>query len=293
MNVALIGLGRMGQAMAGQIVAAGHELAVYNRTAGKAAALVAAGAREASSVADACTGREVVVTMVADDAALREVALGPAGIVASLEDGAVHVAMGTHGVATIRAVEEGHREAAQAMVAAPVLGRPEVAAQGQLGVVAAGPRDAVARCEPVFEAVGRRTFDAGERPEGASAVKLVNNFVLGCAIEAMAEAFSLVRKYGLEPEVMHDVMTAGLFAAPAYQVYGRIMVEEDYDTVGFTARLGLKDINLILAAADLANVPLPSANAFRDRLLGALAHGDGERDWAVVAREQARASGLE
>ena len=132
-----------------------------------------------------------------------------------------------------------------------------------------------------------------QRPEGASAIKLANNFVLGCAIEAMGEAFSLTRKYGVDSQVLYDVMTEGLFAAPAYKVYGRIMVDGDYDRVGFTTRLGLKDAGLILQAAEVASVPLPSANAYRDRLLGAVAHGDGDRDWAVIAREQARAGGLE
>ena len=119
------------------------------------------------------------------------------------------------------------------------------------------------------------------------------NFMLGCAIEAMGEAFSLVRKYGVAPAVLYDVMTEGLFAAPAYKIYGKIIVDESYDKVGFTTLLGLKDISLALAAADQVRVPMPSANVCRDRLLGAAAHGDGEKDWAVMAREQARAAGLE
>ena len=119
------------------------------------------------------------------------------------------------------------------------------------------------------------------------------NFMLGCAIEAMGEAFSLVRRYGVAPSVLYDVMTEGLFAAPAYKIYGKIIVDESYDKVGFTTLLGLKDLGLALAAADQVRVPLPSANVCRDRLLGAVAHGDSARDWAVMAREQARASGLE
>ena len=117
--------------------------------------------------------------------------------------------------------------------------------------------------------------------------------MLGCAIEAMGEAFSLIRKYGVMPEVFYDVMTEGLFSAPAYKVYGRIIVDETYDRAGSTINLNLKDANLILAAADIVRVPLPSVNAFRDRLLGAIAHGDGEKDVAALAREQARASGLD
>jgi 3-hydroxyisobutyrate dehydrogenase-like beta-hydroxyacid dehydrogenase len=141
--------------------------------------------------------------------------------------------------------------------------------------------------------MGKHTFSGGTRPEGASAIKLANNFVLGCALEAMSEGFSLIRKYGVDPQVFHEVMTEGLFAAPAYKLYGKIMVDQSFEKVGFSTLLGLKDSNLIMEAANIARVPLPSLNVFRDRLLGAVAHGDGDKDWAVMAKEQARASGLE
>jgi len=293
MRIGFIGLGRMGQAIAGRLVTGDHDLVVYNRTREKTKELELAGATVAASVAAACEGREVVITMVADDAALEEVALGPGGIGESLPAGGIHLVMGTHGVAAIQALAAAHGESGLTLVAAPVLGRPDAAAAGQLGIVAAGPADAVARCAPLLEAIGRRTFQAGPRPESATAIKLANNFVLGCAIEALGEAFALVQRYGGARGVLHEVLSEGLFAAPAYTVYGQIMVDESYDRVGFTALLGLKDANLILAAADQARVPLPSANTYRDRLLGAIAHGDGEKDWAVMAREQARASGLE
>lgn len=293
MRVGFIGLGRMGRAIAGRVAGAGHDLVVYNRSPEKADELAAAGAQVASSLAEACAGREVVATMVADDAALSEVTLGAGGVRDSLAEGAVHVVMGTYGVGVVKRLDAAHAEAGQILVAAPVLGRPEVAAAGQLGIVAAGPPDAVRLCEPLFEVVGRRTFAAGEKPEAATAIKLANNFVLGCAIEVMGEAFSLARKYEVEPEVLYGVLTDGLFSAPAYTVYGRIIADEDYDRVGFTANLGLKDANLILSAAELASLPLPSANVWRDRLLGAIARGEGEQDWAVVARAQARAGGME
>jgi 3-hydroxyisobutyrate dehydrogenase-like beta-hydroxyacid dehydrogenase len=142
--------------------------------------------------------------------------------------------------------------------------------------------------------IGRRTFQSGLKPESATAIKLANNLVLGAAIVAQAEAFSLVRKYGVAPQVMYEVMTDGLFAgAPAYKGYGKTMVDETYDKVGSPIQVGLKDVNLISAAADLARVPLPSLDVYRERLLGAIAHGDGDRDQAVLAREQARACGLE
>jgi 3-hydroxyisobutyrate dehydrogenase-like beta-hydroxyacid dehydrogenase len=167
-----------------------------------------------------------------------------------------------------------------------------MAASGQLGLVAAGPEDAVRRCEPLFQVLGKRVFMAGTAPEAATAIKLANNLVLGCAMVAMAEGFSLVRKYGVEAQVLYDVMTEGLFSAPAYKGYGKTMVEETYDQVGSPITVGLKDANLIQAAADIAKVPLPGLNVYRDRLLGAVAHGDGDRDQAALALEQARACGL-
>jgi 3-hydroxyisobutyrate dehydrogenase-like beta-hydroxyacid dehydrogenase len=290
MRIGLVGLGRMGQGMGARLLSGGHELLVYNRTAGKSGDLEKAGATVAATVAAACKDREIVISMVADDAALNEVA---AGIQASLPNGAVHVSMGTHSAGAIKALAAAHAEKGQAFVAAPALGRPDAAAAGQLVIVAAGAPAALKKCEPAFSLMGRKTVEAAATPESALAIKLANNFVLGCAIETMAEGFSLVRKYGVNPQVFYDVMTEGLFAAPAYKVYGKLMADASFDKPGFTTRLGLKDIKLALAAAELVNVPLPSGSVVRDRLVGAIAHGDGDKDWAVLAREQARACGLE
>lgn len=293
MKIGVIGLGRMGRGIAGRVLGAGHDLAVYNRTAGKDADLAAAGARSVASIALACEQRDVVITMLADDAALDAVALGAGGLRDSLPVGAIHLVMGTHGVGIVRALTAAHAASGQTLVAAPVLGRPDAAASGQLGIVAAGPAEALQRCKPLFGVIGRRTFEAGASPDAATSIKLANNFMLGCAVQAMGEAYSLVRRFGVAPQVLHDVMTEGLFSAPAYKVYGRIMADEAYDNVGFTTRLALKDMSLVLAAGDMARVPLPSASLLRDRLLAAIAHGDADRDWAVLAREQARTAGLE
>jgi 3-hydroxyisobutyrate dehydrogenase-like beta-hydroxyacid dehydrogenase len=293
MNVGFIGLGRMGSGMARRLLDAGHDLTVLDVDAARMGPFAAAGARAASSTADVCAGREVVITMLVEDGGLTEVALGSGGLRGAMARGAIHVVMGTHGVAAVRALAAGHAAAGQTLVAAHVLGRPDLAAAGQLGIVAAGPEDAVARCQPLLDVMGRRTFQAGPNPESATAIKLANNAVLGCAMVAMAEGFALVRKYGVAPQVFQDVMTEGLFAAPAYKVYGQKMVDRSWDQVGSPIHVGLKDALLIAAAADLARVPMPSHNVYRDRLLGAAAHGDGDRDQAVLALEQARASGLE
>ena len=293
MNVGFIGLGRMGSGMAARILEGGHDLVVYDVMPQSTAAAAAAGARVAASVADLCAGREVVITMLAEDAAVHDVVFGQGGLRDSLPAGAIHLAMGTYGVGTIRTIAAAHAAARQILVAAPVLGRPDLAASGQLGIVSGGPDEAVARCEPLFQIIGRLTFRAGIEPEAASAIKLANNLVLGCAIQAMGEAFSLVRKYDVDPHVLYDVMTEGLFSAPAYKVYGKIIVDEAYARAGSTIALNLKDANLILAAGDIARVPLPSGNTFRDRLLSAIAHGDANKDVAALALEQFRASGLE
>ena len=293
MKVGFIGLGRMGQGMARRILDAGHELLVYNRTREKTLALGEAGANIAESVSAVIGGREVVITMLTDDAALAEIADGDDGLLHQLADGAIHMAMGTHGVDQMRLLAQAHADRDQRFVAAPVLGRPDRAASGELGIVAAGAPDDVDRCRPLLEVMGQSIFVAGAMPEAAAAIKIANNFVLGCAIEAMGEGMALVRKFDVDPALFYRVLTEGLFAAPAYKVYGDIIVKEAYDKVGVTARIGLKDANLALRAGETVGVPLPSGNALRDRLVGAIAHGDGERDWAVMAREQARASGLE
>ena len=291
MKVGFIGLGRMGQAMSARLQAAGHDLVVYNRTREKAAALEQAGAKVAGSIGEACDGREVVITMLADDKALQEVTQG--GLLDKLPKGAIHVAMGTHGVGVLNELQGVHENAGVAFVSAPVLGRPDAAAAGQIVIVAAGPAAAIAKLEPVFGAMGRRTFNGGTNPAGAAAVKLANNMVLGCAIEAMGEAFSLTRKFGVDPAVFSEVMTDGLFAAPAYKVYGNIIAKQAFDQAGFTTKLGFKDTNLMMAAGQAASVPLPSLSVYRDRLISAIAQGEGDRDWSVIARVQARLSGLD
>ena len=293
MNIGFIGLGRMGSGMANRILEHGYDLVVYDVIAASTARAAAAGARVATSIADLCAGREVVITMLAEDAAVHDVVFGAGGLRDALPAGAIHLAMGTYGIGTIRALVAAHAAARQVLVAAPVLGRPDLAASGQLGIVSGGSDEAIARCQSLFQIIGRLTFHAGPEPEAASAIKLANNLVLGCAIQAMGEAFSLVRKYDVAPQVLYDVLTDGLFSAPAYKVYGKIIVDQSYAKAGSTIALNLKDANLIVDAGDIARVPLPSGNTFRDRLLSAIAHGDADKDVAALALEQARASGLE
>ena len=294
MKVGFIGLGRMGKGMAHRLLSGGHDLAVYDVLPQATAEFGPAGARVASSVTEVCKDREVVITMLAEDAAVNDVVLGLGGMCESLPAGSIHMASGTYGIGTIRALEAAHAKAKQTLIAVPALGRPDLAAAGQLGIIPAGPEEALKRCEPLFHVISRRIFYAGSKPESASAIKLANNAVLGCAISAMGEAFSLIRKYGVESKVLYDVMTEGLFAgAVAYVGYGKTMVDGTYEKAGSPVWIGMKDANLIAAAANIARVPMPSHDVYIERLLGAIAHGDGDMDQAVLAREQARACGLE
>jgi 3-hydroxyisobutyrate dehydrogenase-like beta-hydroxyacid dehydrogenase len=292
MKVGFIGLGRMGQAMARRLLEAGHDVGAFNRTPEKLKALADAGAKIVGSVAEAARYGEAVFTMLADDEALADVTHQKGGLLESLPKGGVHICAGTHSVASTQALNAAHAAAGQIMIASPMLGRPEVVASGQAGVVVAGPSASITRCKPLLEAISRRVFEGGPEPTAAAAIKIANNFVLGCAIEAMGEGFSLVRKYGVVPDVFYDVMTDGLFASSAYKIYGKIIVDQRYLPAGQRAILGLKDANLALAAGGAVGVPLPSGNVWRDRLVGAIAHGEGEHDWAVMALDQARASGL-
>ena len=293
MKIAFLGLGRMGQGMAHLLVKAGYQLNVFDVFPDAAKSLVEAGATFMPTIAEAVADRDVVITMLPSDPILNNVISGEGGLLESLPKGSTHVIMGTHGIDAVRKATEAHTNAGQIFVAAHVLGRPDLAAQGLLTIVPAGPEDTVKSLDPVFDVLGKQTIFAGTEPQAASAVKIANNFVLGCAIEVMGEAMALVQKLGGDKNMFHKVLTDGLFGAPAYEVYGGMIANESWDSLGATAVIGLKDINLAMAAAESAEMPLPSAAPFRDRLLGAIAHGDANLDWCVAAREQLRASGME
>jgi 3-hydroxyisobutyrate dehydrogenase-like beta-hydroxyacid dehydrogenase len=293
MKVGFIGLGRMGQGMAGRILAAGHDLVVTDPVPGQTTSLEDAGAVAAKSAAAASQDRDVVISMLPSDGALNAVLHSDGGLIEGMPSTCIHMASGTHGVPAINAAADAHAEAGQTFIACPVLGRPDLAAEGLIKVVPAGPSDAVDKVLPVLEAISQQTFRAGTKPQSAAAVKIANNFLLGCAIENMGEALSLVEKLGVEPQMFFEVMTQGLFSAPAYEVYGKFIVDKNWDSHGATAVIGLKDADLALEAARAADMPLPSTHVWRDYLQSAIDRGEGDLDWAVMALEQARASGLE
>lgn len=293
MKVGFIGLGRMGRGIAGRIRSAGHDLLVFDPLPGQTETLEKAGAVAADSPAAASEGRAVVISMLPNDAALFSVLEGDNGLLGTMPADGVHMAMGTHGLPAITRAFDLHQRAGQNFIACPVLGRPDLAGQGLLSLLPAGPPAAIDRARPLFDVIGKRVFEVGTEPQLATTMKIASNFMLGCAIEAMGEAFALVEKLDVSPSKFLDVMLQGLFGAPAYEVYGKLIVDKAWDGYGATAVIGLKDADLAIEAAELAHSTLPSVHVWRDHLQRAIDRGEGALDWAVMAREQARAAGLD
>jgi 3-hydroxyisobutyrate dehydrogenase-like beta-hydroxyacid dehydrogenase len=289
MDVGFIGLGNMGQAMARNLLKAGHRVTVHNRSRGKAEALATDGAKVAESLAEAW-GNPVVITMLADDAAVEGILFGDGGGLSTLSRDAVHISMSTISVALSDRLAEAHRKAGQIFVAAPVFGRPEAAAAAKLFIVAAGAQ--LARCQPLFDAIGQRTFIIGDKPSAANLVKISGNFLLATVIECLGEAFALIRKGGVDPHAYLEVLTSTLFSAPAYKTYGGLIANEQYEPAGFKMTLGLKDLRLALAAADALATPMPAASLVHDHFLAGVAQGEGDSDWSALARLSARNAGL-
>jgi len=292
MRVGFIGLGSMGLPMARHVLQAGHTVVVYNRTRSRADALKPLQPTVADSAAGAARSAEVLVTMVADDAALEDVMLGGSGALAALPRGAIHVSMSTISPTLSRRLAERHGAAGQTYVAAPVFGRPEAAEAKQLWIVAAGPPDGVERCRALLDAMGQGVIVAGDDPPRANVIKLAGNFLLAAAIEAMGEAFALTRKYGVAPAALLDIVNGRLFRSPIYENYGKLIAEERYEPAGFKLKYGLKDVRLALGAADEVAAPLPLASLIRDRYLSGVARGWGDIDWAGLARIAAADAGL-
>jgi 3-hydroxyisobutyrate dehydrogenase-like beta-hydroxyacid dehydrogenase len=267
---------------------AGHTVRVWNRSPQRAEALAADGAKVVGSPSEAFTG-DAVFSMLADDAALREVI--DAQLLEHAPRGLIHVNMATISVALAEELAHAHALLGLHYVAAPVLGRPDVAAAGKLTIVAGGPAEAIDRVQPVLDAIGQKTWRIGSLPQQANVMKLAANFMIGSAVETLGEAASLVTAHGVAMQDFLDVITAGPFQGPVYQGYGKMIAERRYEPALFKARLGLKDVRLALAAADAVSTPMPVASVVRDSLIEAIAHGDGEKDFAVLGQVSARRAG--
>jgi len=288
MKIGFLGLGQMGRGMAANLIRAGHEVTLYNRSADKAAGL---GGVVASTPAEAAQGAEIVFTMVAHDAALRDVAFGADGFVGALPRGAIHVSCSTISVACAEAFSAAHSEAGQRFVSAPVFGRPDAAAWAKLFIAAGGAAADIAVCQPLFDVIGQRTFVLSDVPARANLVKLSGNFLIAAVIESLGEAMALVGKGGVDQAAYLELLTSTLFAAPVYKTYGKLIVEKAFEPAGFAATLGQKDIRLVLQAAEGLNVPLPLASLLRDRFLALIAQGGGDSDWSAISRLAAQDAG--
>jgi 3-hydroxyisobutyrate dehydrogenase-like beta-hydroxyacid dehydrogenase len=281
----------MGSGMARNLLRAGHELVVFNRSRDKAEALAASGAHIADSPAGVCRESEAVMTMVADDRAAEQIVFGENGIASALPAGAIHISCSTIGTALARRLAAEHDRRGQGYLSVPVFGRPEAAESKNLLVVAAGPPELVERCRPLFDAIGRQTFVVGSDPAQANTAKLCGNFMIAAMLEAFGEAFAALRKAGAPPHAFLEIMST-LFGSPVYASYGRLIVEEKFSPAGFAVRLGLKDVLLVLEAAEELAAPMPLASLIRDHLLSAMAHGQADLDWSSFTRVAARSAGI-
>src|SRR5579862_4224374 len=292
MKVGFVGIGNMGSAMARNLIKAGHTLVLYNKTQSRAEALRPLGAEVVGTPAEAASGAEALITMVADDHALEHMIFGHGKIIDSLPAGAVHVSRSDLSVAMSHRLLAAHREKKQHYIAAPVFGRPDAAAAAKIFIAAAGPADQIERCRSLFDAMGQKTFVVGEEAPAANLVKITANFLITTVIESLGEGFALIRKSGVDPGKFLEVVTGTLFSAPIYRTYGAMIAADNFEPVGFRMPLGMKDNRLALAAAEAVAVPMPMASLVRDRMLAATAQGMGEADWAAIARISFREAGL-
>jgi 3-hydroxyisobutyrate dehydrogenase-like beta-hydroxyacid dehydrogenase len=291
MKVGFIGLGHMGSAVAANLLKAGYDVTVYNRTRAKAEALAPHGAKVATAPGEAATG-DAVFTMLADDTAVASVVFDDGGILASMNPNAVHISLSTISAAFSKRLAEAHAKAGQRYVAAPVLGRPDAAAAAKIYVVAAGAGDAVKAVTPLFDVIGQRTFVVSEQADAANVVKLSCNFLIATVIESLGETIALTSKAGIDKHNFLDILTSTLFGAPIYKTYGNLIADEKFTPAGFAAPLGLKDLRLALAAGEELRVPLPIASLLRDRFLTLLANGGDDLDWSAVGSLASKDAGV-
>lgn len=289
MNIGFIGLGGMGRGVAANLLRAGHSVHVWNRSPAPVDELVSQGAVAARTV-DAALQGEVLFSMLADDASLRSVLVDSA-VLSRAKAGLIHVNLATVSVRLAGELTALHESLGLGYVAAPVFGRTDVAQAGKLNIVAAGKASLLDQLQPLFDVIGQKTWRIGDVPLRANAVKIGGNFMIASAIEAMAEASTLAAAHGVAAADFLEILTSTLFAAPVYKGYGALIAEQRYAPAGFALKLGLKDVRLALEAGDATNVPMPFASVLRDSLLEAVAQGDGDLDWAALAKIAARRAG--
>jgi 3-hydroxyisobutyrate dehydrogenase-like beta-hydroxyacid dehydrogenase len=290
--VAFVGTGSMGEPMARKLLEAGFDLTAYNRTPDKLAALKQGGARIAAQPAAAVSAGAIVVTMVSNDQVLKELVAGDGGIASALGSG-THISMSTVAPETSRQLAQLHVEYGGHYLAAPVFGRPEAAAAGRLWVVQSGSAQAKQTAAPLLAAMGQSVRDFGDDPGAANLVKLCGNFMILSAVEAMSEAFALAEKNAVDRSALASFFGETIFGCPIYQNYGRILANRTFAPAGFQLKLGMKDVKLVQASAELAQVPMPLADLLHQRMLGSLANGRGDLDWTAIELIVAEAAALQ
>ncbi|MEU4504442.1 NAD(P)-dependent oxidoreductase [Streptomyces sp. NPDC024089] len=285
-SIAVIGLGAMGRPIARNLLKAGHDVVVWNRSDGPAVELAAVGARRAASVAEAMQV-PVVFSVLSDDRAVAETFID-SGVLAQTPGGTVHVNLATVSTGLAHRVGAAHAEHGVGYVAAPVFGRVPVAEAGALNVLAAGEHALLDRVQPFFDVIGSRTWRLGDRPEQANIVKILGNYLIACAIQSLGEAVSLAEGAGVDSGQLVELLTSTLFPGAVYTGYGSMIAERRYQPAGFTTVLGRKDLHLALDAATDQGRPLPIGQLLRAVFDEAIADGRGADDWAVIAEQQPR-----
>ena len=280
MKIAFLGLGKMGTPMARRLLAAGHELTVWNRTRERAEVLAAEGARVASTPAEAALGAEALLTMLFDDAAHEDVFFGAESLLEALAPGALHVSLSTISVALCERLTAEHARRNQPFVAAPVFGRPSVAEEGRLWIVAAGSDSGLATARPLLESLSRGISVIGAEPRQAHAVKLGGNFLISAMIHSLGEAFVYAAAQGIDPETFLVTVNSALFQSPFYAAYGQVMLHPPKQP-GATIERGAKDLRLLREAAASRHISLSLADSLTEIFAQAQQAGLGHEDWAV------------
>lgn len=284
-KIGFVGLGSMGLPMAGNLLNAGYELCVYNRTRTKANALISSGAVCAQTVENTAQPGGILFTMLSNDQVLEEIVLGNPKLISRLGNGGIHVSMSTLSPETSKKLAEHHSRHGVSYLAAPVFGRPQAAAAGKLWICLSGNEIAKRRVEPLLKILGQEVYDFGEEPEAANVVKLAGNFLIASAVEALGEALTLGEKNGIDRLRMAEMFSQSIFECPIYKIYGKVIAEERYVPPGFKMSLGYKDIRLLQETALQSRVPMPFASVLNDRLVAGLAKGREDMDWAAIAME--------